>query len=206
MIKNVLFDLGGVVITLCQPEAIRRFAALGLTDAADYLDQYTQGGIFGKLEEGSMSAEDFRNELSRIVGREITASECRHAWLGYRAELPARNLDTLRRLRAEGYRLLLLSNTNPYMMDWALSSEFDGNGHSINDYFDALYLSYQMRAMKPDVSFFRMVLEKENILPEECLFVDDGARNTAVASSLGIKTFCPENGSDWTQEIDKYLK
>ena len=60
--------------------------------------------------------------------------------------------------------------------------------------------------MKPDESFFRYVLSKERVLPEETLFVDDGPRNVAAASELGIHTFCPQNGADWTKEIFEYLK
>ena len=60
--------------------------------------------------------------------------------------------------------------------------------------------------MKPSEYFFSYVLEKEGIKPEETLFVDDGPRNVAMAAEMGIHTFCPENGSDWTGEIYNYLK
>lgn len=206
MIRNIIFDLGGVIITLDQPQAIRRFTALGLANADQQLDAYTQGGIFGDLERGTITAEDFRRELSLLVGREVSYDECRHAWLGYCRELPQRNLDALVRLRREGYRLLLLSNTNPYMMSWVMSSDFDGQGHSLEHYMDACYCSYQMGVMKPDKDIFTRVLEAEQILPSETLFVDDGLRNIATASQMGIRTFCPENGADWTQEIYEYLK
>lgn len=173
VIKNIVFDLGGVIMTLDPAEALRRFKALGLSDAERYLDAYTQSGIFGNLEEGKITAEDFRSKLSSLTGHELTFDECKHAWLGYRKDVPQRNLDLLKELRAKGYRLILLSNTNPFMMDWALSCEFDGKGSSLNDYFDALYLSYRLGIMKPVPDFFRQVLDNENILPEETLFVDE---------------------------------
>lgn len=206
MIKTIIFDLGGVIITIDHDEAVRRFQALGLKDAAQRLDPYTQGGIFGDLEEGKISAEDFRKELSKLVGREVTFDECRHAWLGYCGAIPQRNLDVLRKLRSEGYRLVLLSNTNPYMMSFVLSTEFDGQGHSLEHYLDALYLSYRMKVMKPDETFFRRVLMEEQTPPSECLFVDDGPRNVAAASQVGINTFCPKNGDDWTKEIYHYIR
>lgn len=201
VIKNIVFDLGGVIMTLDPAEALRRFKALGLSDAERYLDAYTQSGIFGNLEEGKITAEDFRSKLSSLTGHELTFDECKHAWLGYRKDVPQRNLDLLKELRAKGYRLILLSNTNPFMMDWALSSEFDGKGSSLNDYFDALYLSYRLGIMKPAPDFFRQVLDNENILPEETLFVDDGPRNVEAAGKLGFMTMCPDNGSDWTGEL-----
>lgn len=185
VIKNIVFDLGGVIMTLDPAEALRRFKALGLSDAEHYLDSYTQSGIFGNLEEGKITAEDFRSKLSSLTGHELTFDECKHAWLGY--------------------RLILLSNTNPFMMDWALSSEFDGKGSSLNDYFDALYLSYRLGIMKPAPDFFRQVLDNENILPEETLFVDDGPRNVEATGKLGFITMCPDNGSDWTGELRSLL-
>ena len=206
MIRNIIFDLGGVIITLDQPQAIRRFQELGLKDAGQRLDAYTQSGIFGDLERGVITAEDFRRELSLLVGRELTYDECRYGWLGYCRELPQRNLRALERLRQEGYRLILLSNTNPYMMSWVMSNEFDGKGHPLSHYMDACYCSYELGVMKPDTEFFHKVLLAEHIAPSETLFVDDGPRNVAVASQMGICTFCPKNGEDWTNEIYNYLK
>ena len=205
VIKNIVFDLGGVIMTLDPAEALRRFKALGLSDAERYLDAYTQSGIFGNLEEGKITAEDFRSKLSSLTGHELTFDECKHAWLGYRKDVPQRNLDLLKELRAKDYRLILLSNTNPFMMDWALSSEFDGKGSSLNDYFDALYLSYRLGIMKSAPDFFRQVLDNESILPEETLFVDDGPRNVEAAGKLGFITMCPDNGSDWTGELRSLL-
>lgn len=201
MIKTIIFDLGGVIVTINQEEAIRRFRALGISNIEDYLDCYTQGGIFGQLEEGLISAEDFRREISKLCGREVSFDECKHAWLGYRADVPERNLEALRHLRAQGYRVCLLSNTNPYMMSWAESPEFDGHGHSINDYFDALYKSYELGVMKPSELFFQKVLLAEKVLPSECIFIDDGTRNVAAASELGIPTILAENGKDWTETL-----
>ena len=205
MIKNIIFDFGGVVVTISHSEAVRRFTELGLPDAEKWLDPYTQTGIFGQLEEGLISAEDFRLELSRLCGRELSFEECKHAWLGYRADVPKRNLEVLKQLRKQGYRLILLSNTNPYMMSWAESGDFDGEGHSIHDYFDSTYLSFQLKVMKPNPTFFNKVLMAEKVSPEECLFLDDGPRNVAAASQMGIHTFRPDNGADWTREIYDYL-
>lgn len=205
MIRTVIFDLGGVVITLDQQQAIRRFEALGLTDAAERLDAYQQEGIFGQLENGLISAEDFRQQLSLMVGHDVSHDECAHAWQGYAKEVPARNLDALIALRRQGYRLILLSNTNPFMMQWVASTRFDGRGHGIGHYFDALYLSYEMRLMKPSEEIFRQLLISEQMAPSECLFLDDGPRNVAMASQIGILTYCPKNGEDWTSDIYKYL-
>ena len=205
MIKTIAFDLGGVIITIDQPQAISRFKEIGATQVEDYLNPYTQTGIFGDLEHGLISAEEFRVALGELVGKEFTYEQCAYAWQGYAKDVPQRNLDIVMRLRQEGYRVVLLSNTNPYMMDWAMSPAFDGKGHPLSYYFDYCYLSYQLKKMKPSEDIFREVLQQEQTFPGEVLFVDDGPRNVAAASQIGFRTFCPENGSDWTEEIYKFI-
>ena len=205
-IKTIIFDLGGVVITLDPDQAVRRFAELGLTDADRHLNSYTQSGIFGELEQGLITTEQFRQELSRMIGHEVTTEQCNYAWQGYAKEVPQRNLETLMRLRRAGYRVLLLSNTNPCMMEWVESDRFDGQGHPVSYFVDACYLSYLLKLMKPSEDIFSYVLEKEHLEPAETLFVDDGERNVATARRLGMHTFMPVNGEDWTKEIFEILR
>lgn len=112
--------------------------------------------------------------MCKKIGREVTFEELQHCWLGYMKEIPERNLVTLRNLKKQGYRVILLSNTNPYVSAWVDSEAFSGDGHPIGDYFDAMYRSYEVKYMKPDENFFRYVLSQEQIMPEECLFIDDG--------------------------------
>lgn len=205
-IKNILFDFGGVILTLSPETATRRFEGLGLPDAGKQLDIYTQSGIFGDLECGRISDKEFVDSLSRLAGRELTWEQCQHAWLGYCKEVPRRNLEVLQNLRKEGYHTVLVSNTNPFMMDWALSERFDGQGNPLGHYIDSIYMSYKCGAMKPDAAFFNHVLRSENINPSETLFLDDGQRNVEAAQRLGINTMLTINGEDWTKEIYNYLK
>lgn len=201
MIKNILFDMGGVIIPISHERAVSRFREIGLLDADKRLDSYTQQGIFGALEEGKITDEEFRCELSHLVGVELTWEQCQYAWLGYMLEVPRRNLETLQRLRNEGYRVILLSNTNPFIIHWTMSNEFDGQGYGIDYYLDAAYMSFRCGSMKPSEAFFRHVLQTEGILPEETLFLDDGIRNIEAAGRFGIHTFLVANGSDWTESI-----
>lgn len=205
MIKNIAFDLGGVVLALSYEQAVKRFEEAGLKDARQQLDAFEQRGIFGDLESGRITAEDFRRELSKMVGRELTADECFQAWHGYVDYVPKRNLEALLSLRKRGYRVCLLSNTNPYMMQWA-NNDFDGEGHPISYFFDALYLSYECKVMKPRREIFEIMLQGQQATPEETLFVDDGRRNVEMAASMGMHTLCPQNNEDWTEPLETLLK
>ena len=178
MIKNIVFDLGGVIFKIDKAQAIRRFNEVGFNDAASYLDSFAQVGIFGDLESGKISSEQFRSQLSELAGKELTLEDCAYGWQGYAVDLPQRNLDKLIELRQRGFRLSLLSNTNPFMMQWVRSSAFDGRGHGLDHYFDALYLSYEMGIMKPARRIFEMMLHGEKAKPLETVFIDDSPHNT----------------------------
>ncbi|MBQ8988189.1 MAG: HAD family phosphatase [Prevotella sp.] len=200
-ITNIAFDLGGVVMALSHENAVMKFKELGLRDAQNHLDAFCQHGIFGDLESGKISPEEFCEELGRMIGRKLTLDECYDAWHAYVESVPQRNLDALLRLRADGYKVCLLSNTNPFMMQWAWSPEFDGAGHPIDYYFDRLYLSYECRVMKPSPEIFRMMLQGQQATAAETLFIDDSPKNCEVARQLGISTLCPHNNEDWTHRL-----
>lgn len=204
-ITNIAFDLGGVVLALSLDGAIREFERIGLHDARQRLDAFQQRGIFADLESGRINAETFRQELSRMIGRELTTTDCYNAWHGYVDHVPQRNLDMLRLLRNQGYKVCLLSNTNPFMMIWA-EADFDGQGHPIGHFFDNMYLSYECGIMKPAPEIFQMMLRGQQALAEETLFVDDSPANCEAAARLGIHTLCPHNNEDWTSMLQDYLQ
>jgi putative hydrolase of the HAD superfamily len=214
-ISNIAFDLGGVVLALSYENAVRRFEEIGLKDARSRLDAFCQQGIFGDMESGRISAEEFRVELGKLIGRDVTADECYYAWHGYVETVPKRNLDMLLLLRRQGYKVCLLSNTNPYMMQWAFSPEFSASvsgegaqphdGHPIDYYFDHLYLSYECKMMKPSPYIFEKMLQGQESTPEETLFIDDSPKNCSAARQLGIHTLCPQDNEDWIPLLKDYL-
>lgn len=197
-ITHIALDMGGVVLHIDHEQAVSRFEEIGVANARDFLNPYHQQGLFGQLEGGQISAEEFVSELSRLIGKPLTHEQCLYAWLGYLKEIPQRNLDTIRRLREKGYRVCLLSNTNPFFFEWAESGAFDSKGHPIRDYFDALYVSFQCRLLKPSREIYEHVLRSENIRPGQLLFIDDSDRNTEAAAALGIRTMHVETNADWT--------
>ncbi|MBQ5663197.1 MAG: HAD family phosphatase, partial [Bacteroidaceae bacterium] len=83
MIKNLIFDFGGVLTFIDTPRAIERFKALGLKNAEDYLNSYKQTGIFYQLENGDIDADTFVAELGKLCNREISYDEALDAWMGF---------------------------------------------------------------------------------------------------------------------------
>ena len=167
---------------------MQRFGVLGIAKSLLPLDKHGHTGLFQDFELGKITADEFRDEMNRRAGLSLSHDDYRWAVLGYVREVPERHLQLLRKLRIEGYKLFLLSNTNPYMMSWAMSPDFDGQGRALRDYFDTCYLSYELGLAKPDPRIFHYVLEQENLNPATTLFVDDSSRNTDAARELGLQT------------------
>lgn len=206
-IKNIAFDLGGVLIKIRLQGCIDAFRKLGFKDVDSFLNTVAQKGVFGDLEAGRASNEDFRREISKHCGREVTLDECRQGWLGFTDGAIKPNLEQLTKLKAEGYNLAVLSNTNSFVSSWYLSDEFDGDGHSLSYYIprEHQYLSYEQKAMKPGSEIYKKMLASESFLPEETLFVDDNETNLKTARKLGIQTFMPKNGELWGKRLESFL-
>lgn len=205
MIKTIAFDLGGVIMKIDDVEPILRFKEIGILDADQLINSYSQTGIFGDLEHGTLSEKDFLLNLSKHADKEITWNQCQYAWKGFVIDVPRKNLEALVNLRKQGYRLILVSNTNGFIQSWADSNEFSILGDPISKYFDKMYRSYEINKMKPNEDFFSYVIENEQNAPENILFVDDSNNNCEVAYKFGMRTYCPKNGEDWTNSILKIL-
>ena len=204
MIKNIVFDFGGVLTTIDADRAIGRFKELGLTNAENYLNSYKQSGIFFQLENGDIDADTFIAELGKLCNRRLTYDDALYAWMGFIIGVETGLMEYLQTLRGK-YRLCVLSNTNPFLQGWARSSAFTEGGKSLDDYFDELYLSYLMGCSKPGDEIYKKMLATGEMIPEETLFVDDGARNVEAAEALGIKTLKAINGKSWREELERIL-
>ena len=195
-IKNIVFDLGGVILTLDRNEAVRRFKQAGLEQAEELLDPYHQKGIFLDLEEGRLTSEEFYDAIRQLAGKYISNEKIDHGWLGFIADTPAYKLEMLEELK-KSYNLYLLSNTNPVIMSWALSPQFSEKGKGLDQYFDKMYLSYQIGITKPHLQIYQYMIEDSGMIPSETLFIDDGAANIEVGKALGMHVFQPKNGEDF---------
>ena len=196
-IRNIVFDLGGVLITLDRGEAVNRFKKMGLENAEELLNAYHQKGLFLELEEGILSREEFYEEVRKEAGKFISEETIDSGWMGFMKEVPEYKMVMLEELRQKGYRLYLLSNTNPIIMDWAYTPAFSPQGKSLDEYFDKLYLSYQIKYTKPNPEIFKFMFEDSGMIPSESLFIDDGEANVEMGKQLGMKTYLAENGEDF---------
>jgi putative hydrolase of the HAD superfamily len=187
-IKNIVFDFGGVIVDLNRAAAVKTFKELGIGNIEEMLDPYRQKGIFRRIEEGSLSREDFYAEIRKITGKNIADKDIDQGFHDFLMPVDQKKLDYILELRKK-YRILLLSNTNDITMSWARSEQFSPAAKPLNYYFDELYLSYQLGCMKPDLVIFQMMSKLAGIDPAETLFIDDSEANIEAGKTLGFKTF-----------------
>ncbi len=214
MIKNIVFDLGGVVLPLTPEEAWSRFESLGIKNARQQMGLYGQTGIFLKVENGELTADQFIRELNmqaqamadnKEVVEYIGYDKAQWAWKGYLENVELFRLNNLKRLKNK-YNVLLLSNINPFVVEWASSDEFSGDGHPISYYFNQLYYSYELKDYKPSESIFLKLIEMAGIVPQETIFLDDGPKNIHMAEKMGIHGLLVKNNDDWMPLLNEQLK
>ena len=209
-ITKVVLDFGGVIAPVNISGCLERYHALGFHNVDKYLNLVRQEGVFGDFESGKIDGKQLADFVSREVGKPVSEKQCSDAFFGFfdgaRVDVFEKSIAAVKRLKDEGYRPSLLSNTNPFIAGWFRSDRFDGHGHPLSDYIEHFYLSYELKVMKPDERIFRIMLDGEGVSAQQILYVDDGASNLATASRLGMHTLLASPDTDWTKEIWRILK
>lgn len=205
MIKNLIFDFGGVLIDADLEGAIRNFQALGMENISEYLNLYRQNGLFLDLEDGTKNRQEFNDAFREITGKSATDQEIEAAWLSIVERVDMDKLRYLEELRKH-YKVYLLSNINPHVYDWANSSSFSSLGKPLPDYFDIAFASYQLKMTKPSPEIFQYVIDQTGLCPEETIFVDDGTRNVETARLMGFHVYQPKNREDWRPVVAHMLE
>lgn len=201
-IKNIIFDLGGVVIDLKRNMAVEALDRLGIKDASSLLGEYEQKGPFLMLEKGEISSSELFDMLLPQCDKGTTCSDIRDAFEEFLRDLPVERLQMIDHLRDKGYKVFVLSNTNPLMYNHWINNAFRKDGKSINDYFDGIVTSFQERTCKPDPEIFKRVVERFNLKPEETLMLDDSEANVKSARSVGLNAIrIMPDGKDSFMEV-----
>lgn len=188
-IKNVIFDLGGVVIDLDRDRAVKALEDLGLDDADDMLGLYGQKEPFYGLETGERSTGEFFDLIRGRMNPGVTDTQITEAFNRFLVDLPSYRLEMLRRMRMAGYRIFVLSNTNPVMFNTWIDRAFRQEGGSVNDYFDGIVVSFQELMCKPNVAIFENLMRRYGLNPSETLMLDDSEKNCRAAAEAGAHAF-----------------
>ncbi len=200
-IKNVIFDLGGVLINLDFDSCLNAFRTAGFTNIEEQVRQMQGNGVFSRFELGEISPEEFRDAIRKEADESLTDRKIDDMWNLMLLNIPREKLDLLLELR-ERYMVYLLSNTNPIHWDYAGEEMFNYRGFRADDFFEDTFLSFKMHLAKPDKAIYEKVMKEANILPEETFFIDDSETNCRAAAALGIQTHHYHIGEDLSLLFD----
>ena len=193
MIRNLIFDLGGVVLG----RNFDRFAAmLGDTfsfisgnDFPLYWSEFDRG-IYSRQQVATMLADDKHCTVAQ-------ADEAIEKLLLLLQEIPETK-ELLGELKRKGYKLYVLSNMSREFYEHI--SQFE-----VFSLFDGCVVSCYEHLNKPDERLYRTILERYSLVPSETLFSDDKQINTAAAERLGIKTVTFTSVGEGIKQINAIL-
>ena len=186
IIKNIIFDLGGVLLNIDQYATINAFKKLGVNNFDEFFTFAKQSNLFDRMDTGEISAAGFRDEIRRISGLDLSDADIDHAWNAMILDLPRERI-TLLEMAREHYRTFLLSNTNS--IHYPTYTDYLKKNHgydSLEQLFENHYLSHEVGMRKPNEEIYRFVLEENNLNPAETLFIDDTERHVEGARKTGI--------------------
>lgn len=195
MRKAVIFDMGGVLIDLDVPRCIQAFIDdLDYPQITQIIDPCHQKGIFGDMEEGKVSADEFRAYVLKDARKGATPEDVDKALWNILVGIEPYKIPFLKRL-AENYDVYMLSNNNPICTPRA-EVMFEEAGFSMTKDFKKCYISYKLKALKPSAECFHAIMEDIGVPAENMLFIDDSQKNVDGSIAAGLPAVYYEPGSD----------
>lgn len=195
-IKNIIFDLGKVLLNLDFDATIKAFQDLGLgEDVLDRQQAYADP-VFYELETGKVTPEEFRNKIRQILKNpDLSDQQIDSTWSAMILDIPAHRVQVLKELRKK-YKLYIFSNTNQIHIEGLWKKFHAQYGFEFSSMFEKDYYSHQIHERKPEIQSYEKVISLAQVNPEETLFIDDLEKNIVAAQKTGLKTFWLKDGME----------
>jgi len=193
-IKNIIFDLGGVIINLDTNLTIHEFNKISAIPFEEVYTQASQTELFNAFDKGKITDFEFFSQLRKQIRYEGSEVDLLYAWNAMLLDVPERRLDLLVNMQ-QSYNTYLLSNTcEPHIKAFENDLYIEHGVKNFNDYFDKVYYSCRLGMRKPDKEIFELVLKENALVPEETVFIDDSIQHVKGAGECGIKAYLlPKN-------------
>ncbi len=187
-IKNIIFDLGGVILNIDFKQTELAFAKLGVGNFNAHYTLQTSTPLFHDLETGAIAPEFFYDKLRELLQLPLSNEQIKNAWNALLLNFPKERIEWLKQIKTK-YKIYLLSNTNQIHYDAFIQlynqQINDGN---FNDLFIKAYYSHEIKLRKPSKESFEFVLKQENLIAAETAFIDDLLPNIEAAKQVGLQT------------------
>ncbi len=193
-IKNLVFDLGGVLLNIDYNKTAEAFKNLGVKDFDNLYSQLTANDLFEALETGTIGEADFYKKIQTYCNPQTTTAQIENAWNAMLLNFRTGSLNHLKIL-AKTYPIYLLSNTNS-IHHKAFNKIFlkETGEQSLDNYFLKSYYSHLINVRKPYPATFSYIMKDANINPAETLFIDDSINNIEGAVAAGMQVHHLQNG------------
>ena len=189
MIKNIIFDLGGVIYDIRYENIPEAFARMGAGNLVSLYSKAKQTDFIDRYEEGLISSDDFCEEIRRLSEVPLTNEQIKEAWNAILIDVPVPRVDFLLKLK-EHYNLYLFSNTNQFNYDCFTAHLKQKYGFDFFEtIFKAAYFSHILHIRKPKVEGFQRIMQEQQLNPAETLFIDDSPQHVEGARRCGLQAY-----------------
>ena len=202
--KAIIFDMGGVLVDLDMDACRNAFKNdLGFAEIDEILDPCHQKGIIGDLEEGLVTADEFRKYVLERSREGATEQDVDEAFAKILVGIEPSKIELLKKLSAE-YDIYMLSNNNPVALPYS-ARMFEDAGFSLKNDFKKCFISYQMKMLKPSEAFYKAVMNEIGLPASEMIFIDDSQKNVDAAIAAGLPALWYEPGTDLAAVVDTVI-
>ena len=196
---DIILDMGNVILEWNKDKILKAVAKT----QKDYLildKAIFQSGLWERLDLGTLTREELVDKVLSLLGDiyKKKVEEVIWNWPAY-IDIYTEVFPLLARLKKNGHRIFVLSNTSPVFYE-LLKDQLS----PLNGILDGFVLSCDIKVIKPDRKMFEEILHKYQLDPANCVFLDDIADNTKMAESLGIRAYQVKQRSDLVDILKKF--
>ena len=203
-IRNIIFDLGGVLLNINPQRTIDAFAKLGMPQLVSNSGLSYDHDIFFRMEQGQISPEEFRNGIQKLLPKPVSNEAIDEAWTAMLLDFPEIRVQLVKKM-AKSYRIFLFSNTNAIHVAKYHANFRKQHGFEVSSLFEKDFYSNEIGFRKPTAESFQEIIRLSGIDPKESLFIDDSKQNVDAAIASGLNGFWLEPGQKVEEIFQEYV-
>lgn len=203
-IRNIIFDLGGVLLNIDPKKTIDAFGKLGMEQLVGDKGLSYDHEIFYLMEQGKITSDEFRQGVLELLPTQVSFQEIDDAWTAMLLDFPPIRVKLLKNLRKD-FKIYLFSNTNAIHVEKFHSNFRNQHGFEVSTLFDKDFYSNEIGYRKPSSEAYQETIRLSGINPEKSLFIDDSLLNVESAIASGLKGFWLEPGQKVEEIFQEYL-
>ncbi|MDD2304072.1 MAG: HAD family phosphatase [Prolixibacteraceae bacterium] len=203
-IRNIIFDLGGVLLNIDPKKTIDAFGNLGMEQLVGDKGLSYDHEIFYLMEQGKITSDEFRQGVLELLPTQVSFQEIDDAWTAMLLDFPPIRVKLLKNLRKD-FKIYLFSNTNAIHVEKFHSNFRNQHGFEVSTLFNKDFYSNEIGYRKPSSNAYQEIIRLSGINPAESLFIDDSLLNVESAIASGLKGFWLEPGQKVEEIFQEYL-